>query len=153
VSGEAGQICHDERQPPARHDMTEPDPNLKYVLREMPDTAREFYARLERGELAATRCGSCGELRFPPRWRCPACGERTRWEPLSRRGSVYAFTQQERGLAFTAPDVIGIVELEEGVRVFGVFEQSLDRLAVGAPVEVVPREHGSGLTLLAFRLR
>jgi uncharacterized OB-fold protein len=65
---------------------------------------------------------------------------------------VYAFTQQERGLAFTAPDVIGIVELEEGVRVFGVFEQALDRLAVGVAVEVVPRER-PGLTLLAFRLR
>jgi uncharacterized OB-fold protein len=128
------------------------NPNLKYVLREMPATAREFYARLERGELATTRCRTCGELRFPPRSRCPACGGETRWDPLSGRGRVYAFTQQERGLAFTAPDVIGIVELDEGVRVFGVFEQALDQLAVGAAVEVVPRKQQAGLTLLTFRL-
>jgi uncharacterized OB-fold protein len=133
--------------------VTGADPNLKYVLREMPGTAREFYARLERGELATTRCRSCAQLRFPPRPRCPACGGKTRWELLSGHGRVYAFTQQERGLAFTAPDVIGIVELDEGVRVFGVFEQALDRLAVGMAVEVVPREQPAGLTLLMFRLR
>jgi len=133
--------------------LTRSDPNLKYVLREMPGTAREFYARLGRGQLATTRCCSCAQLRFPPRSRCPACGGKTRWEPLSGHGRVYAFTQQERGLAFTTPDVIGIVELEEGVRVFGVFEQPIDRLAVGAPVEVVPRAQPAGLTLLAFTLR
>jgi uncharacterized protein len=128
------------------------DPNLKYVLREMPETAREFYARLERGELATTRCRSCAQLRFPPRSRCPACGGQTRWEALSGRGSVYAFTQQERGLAFTDPDVIGIVELDEGVRVFGVFEQPFERLEIGAAVEIVPLGRRAGMTLLAFRL-
>jgi uncharacterized protein len=133
--------------------LTASDPNLKYVLREMDATAREFYARLGRGELATTRCSSCARFRFPPRSRCAGCGGATSWEPLSGRGSVYAFTQQERGLAFTVPDVIGIVELEEGVRVFGVFEQPLERLSIGAPVEVVPSEQPAGLTLLAFRLR
>jgi uncharacterized protein len=132
--------------------MSALDPNLKYVLREMPETAREFYARLALGEIATTRCRSCAQLRFPPRTRCPACGANTRWESISGHGHVYAFTQQERGLAFTAPDVIGIVELQEGVRVFGVFERPLDRLAVGAPVEAMPRPQPAGLTLLAFTL-
>jgi uncharacterized OB-fold protein len=128
-------------------------PNLKYVLREMPATAREFYERLGRGELATTRCRSCAQLRFPPRTRCPACGGDTSWQPISRDGRVYAFTQQERGLAFTAPDVIGIVELQEGVRVFGVFEGPIERLAIGAQVEVVPRGEQPELTLLSFRLK
>ena len=132
--------------------MTAADPNLKYVLREMPEIAREFYARLGRGEIATTRCRSCAQLRFPPRSRCPACGGKTRWEFISGQGHVYAFTHQERGLAFTAPDVIGIVELQEGVRVFGVFVQPLDRLAVGAPVEAMPWPQPAGLTLLAFSL-
>jgi uncharacterized OB-fold protein len=133
--------------------MAAADPNLKYVLREMPETAREFYARLGRGQLATTRCRSCSQLRFPPRSRCPACGGKTSWEAISREGRVYAFTQQERGLAFTAPAVIGIVELQEDVRVFGVFEQPIERLTVGAPVEVVPRSEPVGLTLLSFRLK
>jgi uncharacterized OB-fold protein len=129
------------------------DPNLKYVLREMPATAREFYARLGRAELATTRCNSCAQLRFPPRSRCPNCGASTSWEEIGRDGHVYAFTQQERGLAFTAPEVIGIVELQEGVRVFGVFEKPIDRLVIGAQVEVVPRREPAGLTLLMFRLK
>jgi hypothetical protein len=133
--------------------LTVSDPNLKYVLREMPATAREFYERLDHGELATTRCRSCAQLRFPPRTRCPACGGKTSWEPISGDGRVYAFTQQERGLAFTAPDVIGIVELQEGVRVFGVFEQAIERLTIGAPVEVVPRHEPAGLTLLMFTLK
>jgi uncharacterized OB-fold protein len=92
-------------------------------------------------------------LRFPPRLRCPVCGGEATWERISSDGHIYAFTQQERGLAFTAPDAIGIVELQEGVRVFGVFEQSIERLAIGAPVEVVPRDESTGLTLLTFRLK
>ena len=75
------------------------------------------------------------------------------WRELSGRGTVYAFTQQERGLRFTTPDVIGIVDLEEGVRVFGLFEEQFDRIVIGAPVEVVLRPDDAGLTLLGFRLK
>jgi uncharacterized OB-fold protein len=126
---------------------------LKYVLREMGSAAREFYRRLDVGELATTFCARCGSFRFPPRERCPVCRERSTWRELSRRGSVYAFTQQERGLRFTTPDVVGIAELEEGVRVFGVFEASFESLAVGQPLDVHLRPDAAWLTLLAFRLR
>jgi uncharacterized protein len=129
------------------------DPNLKYVLREMSPEAREFYRRLGEGQLATTYCASCDELRFPPRERCPACGEATAWRGLSGRGTVHAFTQQERGLRFTAPAVIGVVELEEGVRVFGLLEAPFESLAIGQQVELELLPDPSGLTLLAFRPR
>jgi uncharacterized OB-fold protein len=128
------------------------DPALKYVLREMGAAAREFYRRLEADELATTYCPACERFSFPPRERCAECGGTAAWRPLGGRGSVYAFTAQERGLRFTAPDVVGVVELEEGVRVFGVFEQELDRLAIGDPVEVYMRRDVPGLTLLGFRV-
>jgi uncharacterized OB-fold protein len=118
----------------------------------MGPVAREFYARLERGSLATTACTSCGELRFPPRERCPACGGPVEWRELSGRGAVYAFTQQERGFRFTAPNSIGIAELEEGVRVFGVFEAPHEDLAIGASVTAVVRADEEGVPLLAFRL-
>ena len=126
---------------------------LKHVLREMGPAAREFYRRLEEGELSTTQCAACGRSFFPPRERCSHCGGAVEWRALSGRGTVYAFTQQERGLRFTAPDVIGIAELEEGVRVFGLFEDGFDRIAIGAPVDVVLRPDDAGLTLLVFRLR
>lgn len=133
-------------------DPPPPNPALKYVLRDMSPAAREFYRRLEDGELATTFCAGCGRFSFPPRERCAECGDVLDWRPLSGRGSVYAFTAQERGLRFTAPDVVGIAELEEGVRVFGVFEEELAQLAIGQPLRVHLRRDVPGLTLLAFRL-
>ncbi|MGH2979224.1 MAG: Zn-ribbon domain-containing OB-fold protein [Solirubrobacterales bacterium] len=127
------------------------DPNLKYVLRDMGSAAREFYRRLAEGRLATTHCASCGELRFPPRERCAACGAATVWRELSGRGAVYAFTHQERGLRFTAPDVLGVIELEEGVRVFGLLEAPFESLTIGQPVALSLRRDVPGVTLLAFR--
>lgn len=133
--------------------MSASDPNLKYVLRDMGSAAREFYRRLDSGRLATTHCPACDELRFPPRDRCPSCGTATRWQELSGRGAVYAFTQQERGLRFTAPDVLGVVELEEGVRVFGLLEAPFESLAIGQPVQLRLRRDVPPMTLLAFRPR
>ena len=129
------------------------DPNLRYVLREMGPTAREFYRRLAAGRLATTYCRSCGDLRFPPLEHCPACGEPTAWRELSGRGVVYAFTQQERGLRFTAPAVLSVVELEEGVRVLGVLEAPFESLSIGQPVVLALLRDHPDLTLLAFRPR
>jgi uncharacterized protein len=126
---------------------------LKHVFRDMGPAAREYYRRLEAGDLSTTWCSGCERPHFPPRERCPRCGGAVTWRALSRHGTVYALTQQERGWRFTAPDVIGIVELEDGVRVFGLFEDGFDRLAIGAPVEVVLRPDDAGLTLLVFRLK
>ena len=126
---------------------------LKHVLRELSPVGREYYRRLEAGELSTTWCAGCERPFFPPRERCARCGGVLEWRALSGRGAVYAFTQQERSWRFTAPDVIGISELEEGVRVFGLFEEEFDGLAIGAPVEVELRPDDAGLTLLVFRLR
>jgi uncharacterized OB-fold protein len=115
--------------------------------------ACEFYRRIEAGELAATFCSSCDRHVFPPRERCPDCAGTLDWRALSGKGQVYAFTQQERGLRFIAPHVVGIAELEEGVRVFGVFEEQYEELAIGDPIEVRPRRDVPGLTLLGFSLR
>lgn len=128
------------------------DAALKYVLRDMGPPAREFYRRLEKGELATTHCTDCARFSFPPRRLCSRCGAELSWRQLSGRGSVYAFTSQERGLRFTAPNVVGIAELEEGIRVFGVFDEGLEKLEIGQPLEVLLRRDVQGLTLLGFRL-
>jgi uncharacterized OB-fold protein len=128
------------------------DPSLKYVLREMSPEAREFYTRLERDELSTTFCETCNRFQFPPRRRCTDCGATPSWRALCGRGLVYAFTQQERGLRFTAPQVVGIAELEEGVRVFGVFDDEYERLAIGQPIEVRLRRDVPDLTLLEFKV-
>jgi uncharacterized OB-fold protein len=128
------------------------EPGLKYVIRELAPVAREFYRRIEAGELATTFCESCKRFSFPPRERCASCGAGLGWRRLSGHGSVYAFTAMERGLRFTAPTVVGIAELEEGVRVFGVFDERLEELEIGLPLEVHMRRDVPGLTLLGFKV-
>jgi uncharacterized OB-fold protein len=128
------------------------DAALKYIVRDMGPPAREFYRRLEVGELATTHCTDCARFSFPPRRLCSECGAELSWRQLSGRGSVYAFTSQERGLRFTAPDVVGIAELEEGIRVFGVYDEGLEKLKIGRSVEIHLRHDVQGLTLLGFRL-
>ena len=128
------------------------DPALKYVLRDLSPPAREFYRRLEADELSTTFCPGCERFSFPPRERCAECGGPVTWRELSGRGSVYAFTAQERGLRFTAPHVVGIAELEEGVRVFGVFDEGFGELEIGRELKIHPRRDVQGLTLLGFRL-
>jgi uncharacterized OB-fold protein len=125
--------------------------DLKYVLRDMGSAAREHYRRLGEGRLETTYCDACDQLRFPPRDRCATCGGEMVWKELPGRGTVYAFTQQERGLRFTAPDVVGVVELQEGVRVFGLLEAPFESLEIGQPVALELRADESGLTLLVFR--
>jgi uncharacterized OB-fold protein len=82
-------------------------------------TAR-FWDALADGRLLATRCSGCGRLSFPPKTHCPGClGADVDWVELSGRGSLYSATRVHAGPARFAADIpyaLGIVDLEEGVR-------------------------------------
>jgi len=75
----------------------------------------EFHRRLHQDRsLCATECGDCGERAFPPRMHCPACmSDAIDWVEItaSSGATLYAFTTQSRGLRFTAPEVIGVVDV------------------------------------------
>ncbi len=98
---------------------------------------RSAYYRLE-----GRRCTACEAIHFPPRDRCETCRE-TSLEPhrLSGRGTVYAHaevSQAPRG--FTAPYVVAMIELEEGMKVTAQLTDVEPReVAVGMPVEMVTR--------------
>ena len=63
---------------------------------------------------------SCGEFQFYPRSLCASCAGETEWVEASGRGTLYTYTviRQNRAEAFAAlsPYAVGIVELDEGVR-------------------------------------
>jgi uncharacterized OB-fold protein len=116
----------------------------------MDSATAEFYRRLGDGDLATTRCDRCARASFPPRVRCPACGERQRWVALPRRGLVHAFTTQETALRFRAPAVLALVELGDVV-LPGIAEAPYEALRIGQEVSVELRpEPDTGLSLLAF---
>lgn len=119
----------------------------------------EFYRRLGEKRLSATRCKGCGEPAFPPRPFCPFChaGE-VEWFDLPRRGTLYAFTQQDRSVRFRAPDVIGLVELEvpaaqgsRKIKFLSRIDAPIETLKIGQAVEVDFIEVHPGLLLHQFR--
>ena len=56
------------------------------------DDAAPFWQGTARGELLVQMCEGCGRRRMPPRPMCPACRSlRSRWTPLSGRGTIWSF--------------------------------------------------------------
>ena len=77
----------------------------------------------ERYRLEAARCNECQHISFPKRLVCSECGnqefEKIR---LSGKGKLVTFTIIEvapEGFVDQVPYAVGIVELEEGIRVMG----------------------------------
>lgn len=126
---------------------------MHYVLANMSALQKAFFRRLDEEEtIYATRCRECEELYLPLRNHCPFCGgARFEWVALSGLGQLYAFTQQPRALRFAMPDVVGLVQLDEGVTAFGVIEEVFDLLTIGDCVQATVVRDGKGPPVLGFK--
>ena len=116
---------------------------------------RWFFDAAAGGHVGLCRCGSCGRA-FLPRAVCPFC-----WtadpEPVtaSGLGSVYSFTVCHRagmpGFEADVPYVVGLIELEEGVRLLAnVLQVDPAAVAIGMPVKAVFEDRGEGLVVPQF---
>lgn len=114
-----------------------------------------FWQALATGRFITTRCDACGKPSFPPKPFCPHCwSDRVEWVPLSPGGVIYSSTVIHATPAVfrgDAPYRVGIVDLDDGVRiatrVLGV-EQGF---GVGARAKIVVLEYDDG-PLFAARL-
>ena len=81
---------------------------------------RRFWHDLQDGRFTTTRCDDCRRFTFPPKPFCPHCwSRRVSWAELSGRGRLYAATTIHAAPAAfrgEAPYRVGIVDLEEGLR-------------------------------------
>lgn len=121
------------------------------------EVTRPFWDGLNGNTVRLQRCDACQTWVYYPRLRCPSClSDRLTWHDTSGRGTVYTYTvaRQATHPAFAdeVPQLLGVVELEEGPRLTTTFvEVGADDLRVGLPVEAV-FDHGTdGQTLLRFR--
>jgi uncharacterized OB-fold protein len=108
--------------------------------------------------LVAGRCGGCGQLAFPLRARCPACGGALECTLLPPRGTLWTWTTQgfeppsppylpDDGDGGFEPFAVGYVEFAGFLRVEGrLTEADPDRLQIGLPMEVVALERGDRVT-------
>ncbi len=132
-----------------------------------PFTANAFNQYLGEHKLMGTRCAKCGGVHLPPRAICPQChSDQMEWIELSGKGKLAAFsavsigpsTLQAEGYDRNNPYCVGIVELDEGVkisaRVLGVDAKQPANIVIGTPLTIEFIERGEGeqkKTVLAFR--
>ncbi len=112
------------------------------VPRPEDDITAEFWQHCNRDELRFQRCTDCGTWRHLPRVMCAQCAS-TEWEWAlsSGRGRLFSWTVTHRSPhpAFRGevPFVVGIIEMEEGVRMLcRIREIAPEDLALDLPLEV-----------------
>lgn len=88
-------------------------------------------------ELRMQFCTQCSEWVWYPKAWCPNCGKREHleWRKLSGNGTVYSFTvirqviDNSQAFQSDIPFVIGLIELDEGPRIYS-------NVSVSSPGEV-----------------
>ena len=98
-----------------------------YLLNESKPMRRdsfawEFWQGLEQGKFLVQRCVNCMRALWYPRSNCVECGcTDLAWVPCSAKGTLYSYTI----VAETATNpsyVLGLIELEDRIRVFARIE-------------------------------
>lgn len=109
--------------------------------------------------LKGMRCGACGTKAFPAREVCSQCAAQTGLESISLapRGVLYSYSEVHVAPKdFPAPYVIGYVDLEDGVRVFGQIEGSASTLKPDQAVETstgIVRVRANGTPVISYKFR
>ncbi len=119
--------------------------------------SQPFWDALSDERIVLQHCTACAAWVHYPRARCPRClSDALAWEPVSGTGSVFTFTVAPRPtappFAGEVPQVITIVELDEGVHVTSTIVGDPAAVRIGAHVAPVFDHGDDGITLLRFRL-
>ena len=112
-----------------------------------------FWRELAEGRLTSTRCKACKEWSFPPRPICTRCGsDAPQWQSLSGRGRLYSCTRvHAAGGAFAAfaPYSVGIVDLDEGLRLLTRIMPDASALPLDSRVQIAVLRHPDGVLFAA----
>ncbi len=113
-----------------------------------------FWDGVARHELLIQRCTDCATLRFPWLPGCNSCGGEG-WDTVAAAGSgtvfSYVVMHHPPFPAFDPPYVVGLVELEEGVRVVaGLAGLRPEEVRIGMPVRLDFRTVDEDLVLPVF---
>lgn len=112
-----------------------------------------FWRELAQGRLTTTTCTRCHELSFPPRPYCPRCShDEPEWVELTGRGRLYSCTRvHSAGGSFAAyaPYSVGIVDLDEGLRLLTRVLPAASALPLDSRVQLVILRHTDGPLFVA----
>jgi len=104
-------------------------------------TIEQFYKFTRQGKLMAGKCLECGKMHLPPRPLCDNCySTNFEWVEAPKNGKLLTYTVIHVAPAHfqnLAPYAVGIVELQNGLRIPGMIQgASQDQLKIGMPLTV-----------------
>lgn len=119
------------------------------------DDTRFFWEGCAAGTLLIQRCTQCQTLRHPPAPVCIDCHS-FEWDSIeaSGRASLYSFVimHYPEVAPFDHPNPIGLIELEEGVRlVAGLTGVTREELRIGQPLQLEFQTFNGEMSLPMFR--
>jgi len=119
------------------------------------DTSYEQF--LNEGKIMGSKCKKCGAMALPPRPICVSCfSSDMEWMQFKGTGKLAAFTSivvappymAKEGFDRNNPYVVGVVELDEGVktvaRIIGVEAKKPEQIKVGTSLKAEFLEKGEG---------
>jgi uncharacterized OB-fold protein len=121
-----------------------------------PETDR-FWDACNRNEFLIQRCGACGKFQYHYRALCAHCWADNPEDVVANgTGAVWTFSvvheNRSGAYASTLPYVVALVELDEGVRVFGTLvDTPIDQVEIGLPVQVAFAVAPDGQHIPVFR--
>lgn len=112
------------------------------------DFTQRFWLSLAEGRFETTVCKECGQAGFPPRPICRYCWSQSmHWRPVATTGHLYTFTRihvAPRAFVALSPYAIGLVDLEDGLRLMCGILNDDNPLEIGSPVRMVAVCHEDG---------
>jgi len=104
-------------------------------------TIESFYNFVKEGKLMGAKCNKCGKLSVPPKPMCSQCFSKDlKWKELPEEGTLLTYTVihvSPKKFQSLAPYAVGIVKLEEGVKLPGIIKDvDLDKIQVGMKLAV-----------------
>lgn len=121
------------------------------------DLSAPFWDGLKAGKILLQQCGDCRQWTFYPRRHCMHClSHELAWHEVSGLGTLYTFTVARiptlPEFAGAEPQILAVVELEQGVRVnTTLVGLDPDQIEIGMPVKPVrARVREDGTVLLRY---
>lgn len=109
----------------------------------------EFWNRLEKGEVYASKCRKCGSISFPPVADCSRClKSEQEWIKLEGKGEIETFTHIAiRPASFASHEAytVAVAKMKEGVKVLAwVTDAKTSDVKVGSKVKLVAKNSEYG---------
>ena len=115
-----------------------------------------FWEGVQNHELKLQHCDDCQDYIFYPRLLCPNCfSDNLTWRNTSGKGVIHSYTVVHKAMPpfnEETPYVVGIIELQEGVRMMSRIEGERSEIEIEKPVSVVYKQVDEETTLPYFQI-